>query len=485
MTVPPVGTAEPRRRLHPLSPLLRGGRLAVLVIVGISWQGYQNLGTDRWLMAVVAVAVLVLVYSVASWLATGFHVVGRELRIYEGLLSRRTRTIPLERLQSVELVRPVLARAFGLAELRLEVVGASKTEAPLAFLSVEEATDLRQRLLAYGAAVAPSLSGASSLSGSSSLSEASAAAPVVEHTIHTVANRDLLISQLLRPHWWFLPLAIAMPIVFLATGSDVSAIAFASTATAVLGAIQAPVRALLGDWRFTIGTAPDGLRLHRGLLETRSQTVPAGRLQSLVVEWPLLWRGLGWVRVQLHIAGVSSGSSGGPQGGSQRAGLLPVGKVPIAEQIIGSALPGFHLTSVAVHPVPARVRVLAPLRRRVLGYQLTPLAFVCRDGVLTRTLVVVPYDRMQSVRVRQGPLQRLLRVASVWVDTAGGGPTAVALHRDITEARGLALELSERSRAARKRPPVPLVPIPQPRPPLDPPTFRDPDPDPPSAPIMN
>ena len=45
-------------------------------------------------------------------------------------------------------MQPLLARAAGLAELRLEVVGAAKTEAPLAFLSVGDATALRTRLLA-------------------------------------------------------------------------------------------------------------------------------------------------------------------------------------------------------------------------------------------------------------------------------------------------------------------------------------------------
>src|SRR4029453_8946834 len=100
-------------------------------------------------------------------------------------------------------------------------------------------------------------------------------------------------------------------------------------------------------------------------------------------------------------------------------------------------------------------RWLVPLRRRVLGYQLAPTAFVTRDGLLTRRLVVVPYGRIQSVRIRQGPLQRLLRLATVHVDTAGGGLLGVAEHREATEARALALELAERSRAARSASRVP------------------------------
>jgi putative membrane protein len=439
-----VGVAvEPRRRLHPLTPLLRSGRLAALVIAGISWQGYRNLGTQGWLVAVGAVMVLVLVGSVVTWFVTGYHVVGRELRVYEGLLSRRTRAIPLERLQSVELVRPLLARLAGLAELRLEVVGASKTEAPLAFLTVDEATALRERLLRISRGGAPT-----------PVADAALVEPVPvqpERPIHQVADRDLLISQLLRPHWWFLPLAIAGPIFYFTTENDASLIAFASLTTAIIGAVQAPVRAVLADWRFTVATAADGLHLHRGLVETRSQTVPAGRIQSIGVEWPLLWRGYGWVRAQMHIAGTSLG-----EGSLQRAGLLPVGTVPTAETVLAEAMPGFVLRSVAVRAVPGRVGWIAPLRRFVLGYQLTEHAFVTRDGLLTRKLVIVPYGRIQSVRVRQGPLQRLLRVASVWADPAGGGLEAVALHRDVAEARALATELAERSRTARApAPPAP------------------------------
>lgn len=451
MTAPPV--TEPRRRLHPLTPLLRGGRLAVLVVVAISWQGYQNLGTQRWLLAVLVVAVLVLIGSFITYLVTGYHIVGRELRIYEGLLYRRTRAIPLERLQAVELVQPLLARLFGLAELRLEVVGASKTEAPLAFLPLNEARALRQRLLDLAHIGRPPATAEPAAAATDGAAVAAQGVRVgaPEQRIHAVDNRDLVVSQLLRPQWWTLPLAIAGPIFYFAFAEEVGFIAIASTVTAVIGTIQAPVRALLSDWRFTIGASQDGLRLRRGLLETRSQTVPPGRVQGIGVQWPLLWRGQGWVRVQMEIAGVTA--SGNLS--EQRAGLLPVGTVPVAEYVIGQALPGFRLTGVVVHPPPKRARWIAPLRQRVLGYQLGDHAFVTRDGLLTRQLVVVPYERIQSVRIRQGPLQRLLRVAGVWADTAGAGLTAVALHIDAAQAPALARELAERSRAARHAVPAP------------------------------
>ena len=330
---------EPKRRLHPLSPLLRGANLVALAIAAISWQGYRDLGLRGWLIAVAGVVVAVLAYSVISWLYTGYHVVGRELRVYEGWVWRRTRAIPLERLQSVEVVRPLLARAFGLAELRIEVVGAGKTEAPLAYLPVQEAVGLRERLLDHRArrrrwcgrrwpgrqwsgrrtgAVRCRRGLARGAAGRRSAGDVAGAAGVAapfaapERRVHVVANRDLVISQLLRPQWWALPLAIAAPIFFFAYDNDLTFIGVASTLTAIVGVIQAPVRVLLSDWRFTMATTTDELRFHRGLLETRHQTVSPARIQAVAVEWPLLWRGMRWVRAQMFVAGVarSATSSG-------------------------------------------------------------------------------------------------------------------------------------------------------------------------------
>lgn len=442
--------AEPRRRLHPLSPLLRGFRFAVLAVVAISWQGYQNLGPQRWAMAVAGIAVVVLIGSVLSYLVTGYHVVGRELRIHEGLISRRTRAIPVDRLQSVELVQPVIARLFGLAELRLEVVGGARTEAPLAYLTRDEATDLRRRLLGLAAATRPAVApppGSVVTDGTADqdvLAAAATAPAADERLMHVVNNRDLFVSQLLRPQWLLLPIAVAVPIVDALFDGQLGFIGVASTVTAVIGVIAAPVRVLLGDWRFTLASAADGLRIRRGLLETRSSTVPEGRIQSVLVEWPLLWRRAQWVRANMHVAGVRVEQE------QSRSSLLPVGNVETAEAVVGQTLPGVVLRDISIRPVPERAKWLAPFRRRVIGYYFGSAAFASRDGLLTRRLVIVPYARIQSVRVRQGPLQRRLRLATVIVDVAGGGQPAVAPHLEIPEARALALALAEHSRAARR-----------------------------------
>src|SRR4029079_1457346 len=99
----------------------------------------------------------------------------------------------------------------------------------------------------------------------------------------------------------------------------------------------------------------------------------------------------------------------------------------------------------------SRARWLAPLRARVLGFTLTDAALVTQDGLLTRRLVVVPFARIQSVRLRQGPVQRRLGLASVHADTAGRSLTAVAEHRDLAEGQMLAAELSSGAGAGRRQ----------------------------------
>ncbi|MFC7468883.1 PH domain-containing protein [Actinomadura keratinilytica] len=60
------------------------------------------------------------------------------------------------------------------------------------------------------------------------------------------------------------------------------------------------------DW--TLGESPDGLRLDHGLLDRSHETVPPGRVQTVRIVEPWLWRRLGWVRVELDVAARTTAS---------------------------------------------------------------------------------------------------------------------------------------------------------------------------------
>jgi putative membrane protein len=443
-----------RQRLHPLSPLLHGAKSLFVIVAALSWQALRQLGPTHFAMVVLAAAVGVLIFSAVGWWNTGFQVVARELRITEGLLWRRNRAIPLDRLQSVELRRPLLAQFTGLAELRLEVVGGGKAEAPLAYLTVREASALRERLLDLSGRTPPS---------SAPGADPEAARPAVtpsEHLLLSVSNRELLISQLLTPQAFFLPVGVAWVITQFVMEGSWTFIGIASTFTAMAGVLLQPIRRVLRDWNFRLARDPaDRLLLRYGLTETRSQVVPLHRVQAVRLTWPFLWRLTGWLYLQLDVAGYGAPEHGNDTGSDR---LLPVGDPAAARFVVGTVLPGVDLAAVATSPPPARVRWLHPFGLRFMGVGLHPDVLVTRQGRLAREMTLVPYARLQSVRVVQGPLQRRLRLATVHADAAGGR-SGVAHDRDLAEAWALAGELARRARLARQ-PAAPLEPATDPHP---------------------
>ena len=118
---------------------------------------------------------------------------------------------------------------------------------------------------------------------------------------------------------------------------------------------------MLAEYGSTVAESPEGLRLRHGLLETRTQTVPPGRVQTVRVLEPLLWRPFGWVRVEVDVAGYA----GRGEEQSATSALLPVAPRPLADalvaRVLGAALP------TATQGVPRRARWRAPLSARRLA----------------------------------------------------------------------------------------------------------------------
>ena len=419
-------------RLHPLTPLLRGGRFLLVVLALIGQQGLREAPAGP-LLAVLGVTVPgAVLLGWLSWRAMRYRVTPTELQVESGVLTTRSRRVPLARVQAVDVVRPFYARVLGLAELRLEVVGGgSEAEAPLAFLAEEDAGRLRTRLLDLAA-------------GRQATVDEAAPAPEPDVVLVTVPTGPLVWSTLLG-----FPLVSAVLfalVVVVAALVDVRAVgpAIATTVWILLGAGSFAVKRVLTEYGFTVAESPDGLRLRHGLLDTRTQTIPAGRVQAVRMSEPLLWRPFGWVRVEVDVAGYAGGGDQQTTTGA----LLPVAPralaVALVARVLGSALPE------ADRPVPPAARWRAPLQARRLRVGVDARHVVSTSGVLTTTTDVAPLAKVQSLRATAGPWQRRLGLASVHVDTAGRTlPGAVLAHRSREEARALLEEITGLARAAR------------------------------------
>jgi putative membrane protein len=517
-------------RLHPASPLLRGG-LALLAILGFiianlrerlvelflpvfapdfgeefdqeygRWQGdWANdpiggivlNGLVGWALLGLALVLIGIIFGFwLSWRMHTFRVTDEAVEVRSGILFRSHRSARLDRIQGINVARPLFARLFGAAKLDVSVAGQSGNVA-LSYLGSALADGLRADILrlASGARAARA---AKAGGADASAAEATAISGTLEQLPPAEAEAmrarmgDLVtkrVGEFLAPE---LDPGLAEPesVVHIPFGRVIGstvlggAMIWAIVVAAVLAigiSVQqwwvffSFVPALIGlvsyvwsritrSLRYSIAGTPDGVRIGHGLLSTANQTLPPGRVHAIEATQWLLWRPFGWWSVRINVAGQSLSAS---NEAVQRTVVLPVGTaddvgrvldllLPGASAQLGDALPA-GLTGRGAdggfEPAPRRAAWLHPFSRRRIGWLERDGIAAIRRGVLLRGLVLVPLARLQSVAVQRGPIRRMLRLATLRLHTVAGPVTATLPAADETVAAA-AFETVARESVAR------------------------------------
>jgi len=469
------------QRLHPLTPLLRGG-LFLLVIIGIIVANLRERLIELFLPAVtdlppgvippdpvdfilannliliaaggaLAVLIVLLVIFRLSWRFHTFRISDDDVEVRSGVLFRTHRRAPLDRVQGVNLTRPMVAQLLGLA--KLEVVGAGlDSNVKLEYLSAKAAETVRGDILRLASGRRLAERGVSSPAGSAVQQAADAVAAGIQgivdgedfsdaepESIVRIPFGRLVASRLLSGS----TLMLVALIIAIIVGASLSTLWFLFTIVPAFLAFGAYyVRSIARGLRYSIAPSPDGVRLTFGLFTTISEVVPPGRVHAIEVHQPLLWRPFGWWSISVNrLTGRGSTDSTT----DPFAAVLPIGTRDDVERvlrILAPALPSEEWSLVfrdgILGPIdddpyvvtPRRVRLLRPLSWRRNGAVVTPDALFLRRGWVRRTLVIVPLARLQSVGLRQGPLGRATRTATLAAHViAGTVRTSVgALDRD-------------------------------------------------------
>jgi putative membrane protein len=425
----PASLPDAWARLHPLSPLVRAGRgsIALLTIVGINGAAQHRAPwTDGIAILVAAVA------GVVYWRVTKWRVHGGELQIDTGLFRRQQLRIPLTRIQGIDLVRPLLARMIGVSELRLVLAGHDTGSARLSYLGEDRAIAVRAQLLALA----------------HGLADDTPEPP--ERPILAVGGGQILAAHLLSSRFAIGLALLAAAVVAIVEFPHQVAGILAPVLITLFGDLLVTARQVSAEWEFHVAEAPDGLRLRSGLLQTRAETIPHGRVQAVRWVEPLWWRPFGWVRLEIDVARRRDAERGERQSGATSKALLPVGTREQARWLLSRVLPGAVGELPATEGVPARAVWRVPLARRYARLHVDPAYVACCTGRFRPDTVVVPLEKIQSIRWSQGPWSRRLRLASIYIDTAGHRFTATARHRDAEQARHVIDTLPDLARAARQ-----------------------------------
>lgn len=412
-------------RLHPASPVAKGGKaLAAAAAITVPHQLSGGHVDGTRLLIDGAVALVIIGGGVVSWLVTRWRVHDGELQLETGLIRRQSIRVPLARVQAIDVVRPLVARFLGISELRLVMAGTGSGKAALSYLPEERALEVRQLLLGMGEAPAPD------------------AAPTPIEPLGAVPNGRLVASALLGPATVTFAVLLTAIVVLAFVASQAVLPLLAGSAAILFGSIAAVARRINVEFSFSIGQSTDGLCLYSGLLQTRAETIPIGRVQAVRLVEPLMWRPLGWVRLEVDVAQQREHDVGQEDVQELTRALLPVGTRAQGEQLLARVLPGATSRPPAGSTPPVRARGKAPLSFRNLAAWYDDQHVAARTGRLQRSTVVVPREKVQSVRWTQGPLQRRLQLATVHIDTAGRRWHATARDRDAVDAQELLWHLT-------------------------------------------
>ncbi|MGH4023056.1 MAG: PH domain-containing protein [Pseudonocardiaceae bacterium] len=390
----PGGTAgEPAagwQRLDPrmlaVTPLRQlVGFLPVIVVVIVL--GQQDL--DGRVYGLLVGVLIVVVAGMLRWLTTRYRITEERIELRSGLLFTSARSVPRDRIRSVDLTAGPVHRVFGLSVVKIgtgeHAEGVESRELALDAISAAEADRLRRLLLRRlttddrdgqispddtgpGDVQEPAREGAGARHGGApeagielatldwswlryaplTTSSLVAVGAVAGAFAQFVGELDLGPSRLaelggLSHQLGSAPLWLGITLV-----------ALVLLAVALLGSVLIFVEAW---WGFRLVREPGGtLRIHRGLLTTRSVSLEERRLRGIEVTEPLLMRlGRG-----ARLTAVATGLGDGP--GQGRGALLPPAPLAATHRVAGLVL----TENPSPVQAPLRAHPAVALRRRLV-----------------------------------------------------------------------------------------------------------------------
>lgn len=455
-------------RVHPVTPVVQATIavpaflivVASVVIPSLADRGLKNV----WLgVLIVVVGALILVGIVAGWAylewtRTRYAADSTAVYLQHGVITKRERIARLNRVQAVDIMQPLIARLFGFAKLEIEVAGGTDSQIKIEFLKLDEAERLRREILD---AVARVKHGWEPNTPGHRADVAPDASPEERQLLEVPAGRlfasALTTSSFIVVALVTIVLGIALPVA----GTIIALPALIITLLAVVGA------QFSAGFGHRLAISMDGIRIRKGLFDTRSQTLLPGRVHAVQLHQGIVWRLLGWWRLDVNVAGY--GLIPGENDGKvyTQTVLLPIGLrndaltalwliIPdlgtedplqtLEAAMDGSGEDGGFMIS------PQRARWFDPIAWRHNGILLTQTATIIRRGRFSRTVTVIPHARTQSLAIKQGPLDQVLNLVTFESHTVPGPATKTsAIHLEPALAAAILDLQAERAHSEAKR----------------------------------
>lgn len=324
-------------------------------------------GNKVWEWIAVAIAGIAIVVGVGHILTARYRITDEQMELRTGIVNRRHRAVPRDRIRTVDVTSEFRHRLFGLSAVKIGTgrhTKDRKDELVLDAVSKAEAQRLATVLLHRE----PELSVTDS----------------VDKEVTQVASQETLLAEFERNWIRFSPFALSGIVTIAAffgilyhfadnlhinlinsgvlrwlieyfTGTpSVFAIAIIVITLLVLVALTSMAGYVLSNWNFKLSRGNSALHVRRGLISTRAVSIEENRLRGIALHEPLPVRLLGGARCVAVASGLA------PLAGSST--LLPSAPVKLAHEVATTVLREQHdPMSVTLQPHPR-----SALRRRLI-----------------------------------------------------------------------------------------------------------------------
>lgn len=452
------------KRLHPLTLLYRSILGAPTILIVIYFTSLQG-GVENWLELLLMIFVLMLTIPqiFLNYYYFTFYITPRELVIRSGILSRRQRNIPIERIQNVQIYRNFLHKSLGLAKIQVETAGDTETEGVLDSVSLEDAEAINDVIKKY-----KKKHKEGSATDDYQEEESENIDKDKSNTIFEMPANEVIKFGMMR----FRPILLVITIWILGFGqqfinfddfapdlvnifernfnqvSNTELALYVSFGILLVFAVSWLLDIILTFnqfYNFNLTKEDEKLYYKHGLLVNRSGAIPLEKLQAIVIKTNPIKKLFGYFAMELKTAGVNirekNHETAIPFASYERITSIAkdirnfeipdefhnVSKVTIRRGVIRYSLAYWLLLAPLVYFYPSLwylylffpVFLLpAYLSYKFRGYYLSDNYAIIRCGVILQKMSIIPIEKIQTLHNSATFFQRRLGLSSVDIDTA-------------------------------------------------------------------
>jgi len=393
-----------------------------------------------------------VIYSYVYWTRYDYEITDDSFDIEKGVLRKKTREIPLHRIQNVDISSNLIQRLVGIAQVNLETAGGGDTEASLRFVGFSEAERIQKQIRVLKKEVKEEedeVESESSQDDRELLFELDSK-ELTLLSLFTVDNRSValifFLFTLFAGNFW---------IALERLGASSFAIGTVMISLALLVVwIISSVRIFSKYYGFKLYKSDDVYEYERGLIQRYSGSIPEEKIQVIVLDENPLKRIFSYTTLRLETAGYSRSSSSEVstealvplttrkraielgksirkfedikmKGIPSRARYRYFARYMIVLSVLFVALVEFTILTRLTYIFAILLVVIAALGAHLKwtnkGYYRAEEHYITMNGFWRRQTVIMPYYRIQNIICSQTILQKKWRLSTVLLDTAGSG----------------------------------------------------------------